>query len=505
MKSNQEKPDNITASLFMSLYMQENMMFNAVEFIQKNYTGISVLKDDTNGKVELVLGMDNNTYIRKTIPCTGLPYKKLQQIKQLSLPQIYHIAEDENNGITYVIEEHINGSNLQELLDYGTNFSEQEVKDIALQICDALRILHSHHILHRDIKPSNIIRRDDGIIKLIDFGAAKIMTPDTQRDTRVIGTPGFAPPEQYGFSATDVRSDFYALGKTLEELLDDKYKGYLRKVIKKCSEFDPQKRISSARKLKDLLLNGQAKRRKKYTAIVIIAIVIAGILFYIFRQDTATQLEYIEQNIPLLPTQQKDSTKSSSKPKSESKTGIKLPANQQQPIQDTSPNNDTDINSKDSSVLTTSDGRVPDNSVTLTTQNWNNFSVVKNLDDGEIVDFNDFKAPIMVVKNTSDVPLNNPKLEIYLHNFAVSGGLHTVESWEGRVEQITLSDEDSKGRAQKITIQLIGTVPPRYYYQFSLWGRVDNFYKLGNSPSVDMVLTSDNGEKLTTRSGIFIR
>ncbi len=481
-------------------------MLNAVEFIQKNYTVISVLKDDANGKAEMVLGMDKHTYIRKIIPYINLPYKKLQQIKHLSLPQIYYVAEDKKNGITYVIEEHINGSNLQELLDYGTNFSEQEVKDIALQVCDALRILHSHHILHRDIKPSNIMRRDDGIIKLIDFGAAKIISTDTQRDTRVIGTPGFAPPEQYGFSATDVRSDFYALGKTLEELLDDKYKGYLRKVIKKCSEFDPQKRISSARKLKDLLLNGQARKRKKYIAIAVIVIIIAGISFYIFKQDAMTELEHIEQNIPSLPSQQEDSTGSSSKPKTELKTGIKLPPDQQQqPTQDIAPNNDANVNSEDSSALKTSDGRVPDNSVTLTTQNWNNFSIVKNLDDGEIVDFNDFKAPIMVVKNTSDVPLNNPKLEIYLHNFGVSGGLHTVESWEGRVEQITLSDEDSKGRARKITIQLVGTVPPRYYYQFSLFGRVDNFYKLGNSPSVDMVLTSDNGEKLTTRSGIFIK
>ena len=138
--------------------------------------------------------------------------KKLAQIKCAHIPEIYYYSEA--YGKTYVIEEFISGETLAAELEQGKKFTAEQVRNIALQICEALIVLHGHGILHRDIKPGNIIVQGSGVW-LIDFGAAKAEGNTKEHDTVILGTPGFAPPEQYGFTTTDARSDIYALGKNL--------------------------------------------------------------------------------------------------------------------------------------------------------------------------------------------------------------------------------------------------------------------------------------------------
>jgi serine/threonine protein kinase len=128
--------------------------------------------------------------------------------------------------------------------------TETQIWSITNQICQALQVLHAHHILHRDIKPGNIILREDGSVKLIDFGAARLATAQEKgHDTLIMGTPGFAPPEQFGFAPTDVRSDLYALGMTMKALWAPAYHGPLRAIANRCTKFDPDQRINSATEL----------------------------------------------------------------------------------------------------------------------------------------------------------------------------------------------------------------------------------------------------------------
>ena len=84
-----------------------------------------------------------------------------------------------------------------------------------------LTYLHGRNppVIFRDLKPANIMLTPQGQIKLVDFGIARLFSPGKAGDTLVIGTPGYAPPEQYGKGQTDVRSDIYSLGVVLHTLL----------------------------------------------------------------------------------------------------------------------------------------------------------------------------------------------------------------------------------------------------------------------------------------------
>jgi len=122
----------------------------------------------------------------------------------------------------YMVMEFIDGSTLEDLLEHnGSPFSERRVLGWARQMCDVLEYLHSQHppIIFRDMKPGNVMLTRNGRIKLIDFGIARFFRPAGSQDTQLLGTPGFAPPEQYGKAQTDERSDIYSLAITLFQLL----------------------------------------------------------------------------------------------------------------------------------------------------------------------------------------------------------------------------------------------------------------------------------------------
>jgi eukaryotic-like serine/threonine-protein kinase len=122
----------------------------------------------------------------------------------------------------YLVMDFIEGDDLQKMLDDhpGSPLPESQVLHWIEQVCDALEYLHSQNIIHRDIKPANIRITPQGDAILVDFGIAKVY--DSQMKTAVGAravTPGFSPPEQYGQGSTDSRSDIYALGATLYNLL----------------------------------------------------------------------------------------------------------------------------------------------------------------------------------------------------------------------------------------------------------------------------------------------
>ena len=122
----------------------------------------------------------------------------------------------------FLVMEYIDGSTLENLLEQnGGPFSERRVLGWARQLCDVLEFLHSQQppVIFRDMKPGNIMLTRSGRIKLIDFGIARLFRASIAQDTQLLGTPGFAPPEQYGSAQTDERSDIYSLAMTLFQLM----------------------------------------------------------------------------------------------------------------------------------------------------------------------------------------------------------------------------------------------------------------------------------------------
>lgn len=138
----------------------------------------------------------------------------LQGLSHPRIPRVYSHFTDE--GRHYLTMDLVKGEDLQDIIAREKTIPEAQVLVWAYQICDVLAYLHDNGLIYRDMKPSNVMIEPDGNVKLIDFGIAKLFKPH-ERGTQ-IGTPGYAPPEQYQGLATRA-SDIYALGATLHHLL----------------------------------------------------------------------------------------------------------------------------------------------------------------------------------------------------------------------------------------------------------------------------------------------
>jgi serine/threonine protein kinase len=150
--------------------------------------------------------------------------KMLSVLSHPYLPAFTHFFAE--NQRYFLVMEYIDGATLEDVLERNQGpFSERRVLSWAEQLCDVLEYLHSQNppIIFRDMKPGNVMLTRQGHIKLIDFGIARFFRPTHETDTQLLGTPGYAPPEQYGTTQTDERSDIYALGMSLYHLLTNKF------------------------------------------------------------------------------------------------------------------------------------------------------------------------------------------------------------------------------------------------------------------------------------------
>lgn len=142
----------------------------------------------------------------------------MKKLDHPALPRIVDIIEKETT--IYVVMDYIEGESLDKILEQHGAQPEEFVIGWAKQLCDALSYLHSQKppIIYRDMKPANVMLKPEGNIKIIDFGIAREYKEQNLADTTVLGTKGYAPPEQYS-GQTDARSDIFALGKTMHHLL----------------------------------------------------------------------------------------------------------------------------------------------------------------------------------------------------------------------------------------------------------------------------------------------
>lgn len=168
------------------------------------------------------------------------------------VPRIESFWQDGDELV--VIEELIQGKTLEQILeeaDHGDALPFGERIRILTEICNGLSFLHQADppIIHRDLKPSNIMLTDDGVVKIIDYDAAKLYVEGQKRDTQLIGTQGMAAPEQYGFAASDPRTDIYALGKLIERMLPANADA--ARIARKATNLDPAKRYASASQIRE--------------------------------------------------------------------------------------------------------------------------------------------------------------------------------------------------------------------------------------------------------------
>ena len=225
----------------------------------------------------------------------------MKRLDHAALPRIVDIID---NGVTiYVVMDYIEGESLDKILnEYGAQ-PEELVIGWAMQLCDALAYLHAQKppIIYRDMKPANIMLKPEGNIKIIDFGIAREYKEQSLADTTVLGTKGYAPPEQYS-GQTDARSDIFALGMTMHHLLTgiDPRSGEayapvrmwnpelsegIELIIDKCVEPAPENRYQNCSDLlydlehPDLITRGYKKRQKRKVAAFMAAAGMTVVLF----------------------------------------------------------------------------------------------------------------------------------------------------------------------------------------------------------------------------------
>lgn len=224
--------------------------------IETDYETVKTIKHSERGSVSLLQNKQNGTrFIFRHYRGNGEVYRKLLGISCPNLPQIMETAE--RDGMVAVLEEYIQGDSLAYLLE-GALFSPAEARKITMQLCNALWVLHNMGAVHRDIKPENVMIRGSEAI-LIDFDASRIFKSDTNQDTQILGTTGYAAPEQYGIAQTDERADIYSLGVLLNIMLTGKHpskelaSGRLGRIVQKCTMVNPEKRYKSVLYLMEAL------------------------------------------------------------------------------------------------------------------------------------------------------------------------------------------------------------------------------------------------------------
>ena len=458
----------------------------AVDFMMNSYKRISLLKQDKNGSTELVLGADERIYIRKTLPYENHAYLALRDLQAEQLLQIYQVLLAE--GKTYVIEEYISGTTLQELLDKRGPLAEAQVRDIALQLTEALAVLHKKKIIHRDIKPANIILRENGQAVLIDFGAARVLTREGARDTCILGTPYFAPPEQYGFAATDVRSDFYALGMTLRELLGDNYHGSLEQAIERCTEFDPERRVASAAELQELLARRFRWRWQHAAAVAAVLLLLGGGYVLYASRTPALSIEppqTEQQQDTAAP--QPDGKQKSAAPQPDAKQGEqaapKAAPTEQKPAAAVKP-------SPANIVFTMHRTSFKHDINAIQTFG-------KKIEPAGYKLMRDESKSLGAICNTGELPLRNPVIKLSYDGMLVCGSEFSYDGWYEKVQvkpvNVVMTDEYGKSFCSKVEIYMKGALPkdePRLILDY-----IGSFYASSAQPSVRVEITADNAEK----------
>ena len=145
------------------------------------------------------------------------------------------------------------------MIDGGEKMDVERALTLTARLCETLGKLHEIGFIHRDVKPEHVLMDAEGELFLIDLDAAMRIEPQKANDTRLLGTTGYAAPEQFGIYQSGPVTDIYAVGVLLNELLlgvhptIDTPKGKLGKVINKCIMAQMSKRYQNVSELAEVL------------------------------------------------------------------------------------------------------------------------------------------------------------------------------------------------------------------------------------------------------------
>ena len=212
------------------------------------------------------------------------------QLVHPNIVQVFDFGLDESTGRHFIVMEYIRGKSGAELLRDHGRLRLEDTLFIVNQACRGLEHAHRNGVVHRDVKPGNLLRSDDGIVKLADFGIAKAATDTVSRITQVgsvLGTAAYLSPEQAAGDEANARSDIYSLGvvtyqlvsgrlpyeaQSLTELalkqqreipealdeLDPSIPHGVAQAVARALEIDPSDRYASADELREALTAGAA-------------------------------------------------------------------------------------------------------------------------------------------------------------------------------------------------------------------------------------------------------
>ena len=166
---------------------------------------IKVLRGDLSNDEKFV-----RRFQREAIAASSLAHR--------NIVEVYDVGEDD--GMYYIVMEYIKGKTLKQLLKKRGSLTLSEALDIMLQLIDGMSHAHDSYIIHRDLKPQNIMIKDDGQIKITDFGIAMALNATQLTQTNsVMGSVHYLPPEQASGKGSTFKSDIYSMGIIFYELL----------------------------------------------------------------------------------------------------------------------------------------------------------------------------------------------------------------------------------------------------------------------------------------------
>jgi hypothetical protein len=166
--------------------------------------------------------------------------------------QIFDVSEVDDRP--FIVMEYVPGETLAELLGRRGTLKETEAVELALQACAGLEHAHRAKLVHRDIKPQNLLVREDGTLKIADFGIARAAEDKSMTQTgAVLGTRPYLSPERERGDDAGPEADVYAMGVVISEMVGGRAGEPLVKVVTRSLESEPKKRYRSAAGLRRAL------------------------------------------------------------------------------------------------------------------------------------------------------------------------------------------------------------------------------------------------------------
>lgn len=180
-------------------------VYLAHDIILDRKVAIKILRGDLAGDEKFV-----RRFQREALSASSLSHP--------NIVEMYDVGED--NGTYYIVMEYVEGMTLKQLIKKRGSISLSEAIDIMLQITDGIKEAHDSYIIHRDLKPQNILIKENGEIKITDFGIAMALNSTQLTQTNsVMGSVHYLPPEQASGKGATIKSDIYSMGILFYELL----------------------------------------------------------------------------------------------------------------------------------------------------------------------------------------------------------------------------------------------------------------------------------------------